>query len=78
MASGPDNIDLTPLPFSFPALGGKKVTAAFDAGRQTSDGGVLLLGASGAHTLLQRAPHAGDEIAVAPACLLEHADSTQA
>jgi len=29
--------------FSFPAIGGKKVTAAFDGGRLTSDGGVLLL-----------------------------------
>ena len=31
------------LPFSFPAVGGKKVTAAFDGGRLTSDGGVILL-----------------------------------
>ena len=29
--------------FSFPAVGGKKVTTAFDGGRLTSDGGVLLL-----------------------------------
>ncbi len=29
--------------FSFPAVGSKKVTAAFDGGRLTSDGGVLLL-----------------------------------
>jgi hypothetical protein len=29
--------------FSFPAVGGKKITAAFDGGRLTSDGGVLLL-----------------------------------
>ena len=29
--------------FDFPALCRKKVTAAFDAGRLTSDGGVLLL-----------------------------------
>ena len=28
---------------SFPAIGGKKITAAFDGGRLTSDGGVLLL-----------------------------------
>jgi hypothetical protein len=27
--------------FSFPAVRGKKVTAAFDGGRLTSDGGVL-------------------------------------
>jgi hypothetical protein len=31
------------LGFSFPAIGGKKLTAAFDGGRLTSDGGVLLL-----------------------------------
>jgi hypothetical protein len=29
--------------FSFPAVEGKKVTAAFDGGRITSDGGVMLL-----------------------------------
>ncbi|MDF0489004.1 IS1380 family transposase ISSp1 [Sphingomonas sp. S2M10] len=29
--------------FSFPAVGGKKITAEFDGGRLTSDGGVLLL-----------------------------------
>ena len=29
--------------FSFPAVARKKVTAAFDGGRLTSDGGVLLL-----------------------------------
>jgi hypothetical protein len=31
--------------FSFPAIRRKKVTAAFDGGRLTSDGGVLLLAA---------------------------------
>src|SRR5271163_2497814 len=31
------------LPFSFPAIRAKKVTAAFDGGRLTSDGGVMLL-----------------------------------
>ena len=30
-------------PISFPAVGRKKLTAAFDGGRLTSDGGVLLL-----------------------------------
>src|SRR5580698_10728589 len=30
------------LPFSFPAVERKKVTAAFDGGRITSDGGVML------------------------------------
>ena len=33
----------TLLPFSLPAVQRKKVTAAFDGGRLTSDGGVLLL-----------------------------------
>ena len=33
----------TILPFSFPAIRGKKLTAAFDGGRLSSDGGVMLL-----------------------------------
>lgn len=33
-----------PLPFSFPAVGRKKITAAFDGGRITSDAGLMLLG----------------------------------
>ena len=35
--------DDTTLPFAFPAVERKKVTAAFDGGRITSDGGVMLL-----------------------------------
>lgn len=35
--------DNTILPFSFPAVASKKVTADFDGGRLTSDGGVMLL-----------------------------------
>jgi Transposase DDE domain group 1 len=31
-------------PFDFPAVGRKKLTVAFDGGRITTDGGVLLLG----------------------------------
>jgi hypothetical protein len=31
------------LPFSFPAVSRKQVTGAFDGGRLTSDGGVMLL-----------------------------------
>jgi hypothetical protein len=31
------------LPFALPSIGQKKVTAAFDGGRISSDGGVLLL-----------------------------------
>jgi hypothetical protein len=38
--------DDTLLPFCFPAVGRKKVTAAFDGGRITSDGGVMLLSAA--------------------------------
>src|SRR5580692_8629513 len=34
--------DTIPL-FSFPAVQGKKITAAFDGGRMSSDGGVMLL-----------------------------------
>ena len=35
--------DPTCLPFAFPSIRGKKLTAAFDGGRLTSDGGVMLL-----------------------------------
>jgi hypothetical protein len=38
--------DDTLLPFSFPAVRSKKITAAFDGGRITSDGGVMLLAAA--------------------------------
>ena len=38
--------DDTVVPFSFPAVGRKKLTAAFDGGRLTSDGGVMLLSAA--------------------------------
>src|SRR5262245_47477776 len=31
------------LPFAFPAVASKKITAAFDGGRITSDGGVMVL-----------------------------------
>ena len=41
-ATPAENIDSAPL-ISFPAIHRKKVTAAFDGGRLTSDGGVLLL-----------------------------------
>ena len=34
-----------PPPFGFPAVERKKVVAAFDGGRITSNGGVMLLGA---------------------------------
>ncbi len=38
--------DGTTEPFGFPAIGRKKVAAAFDGGRLTSDGGVMLLAAA--------------------------------
>lgn len=38
--------DDTTLPFSFPSVRGKKLTAAFDGGRLSSDGGVMLLAAA--------------------------------
>lgn len=38
--------DDTIEPFIFPAVGGKKLTAAFDGGRLTSDSGVMLLAAA--------------------------------
>jgi len=41
MAGWPNRAPL--LPFLFPAVSRKKVTAAFDGGRITSDDGVLLL-----------------------------------
>jgi len=42
----PAMLEDTLLPFSFPAVERKKVTAAFDGGRITSDGGVMLLAAA--------------------------------
>src|SRR5664279_5440665 len=39
----PAMTDNTILPFSFPAVHAKKITAAFDGGRLTSNGGVMLL-----------------------------------
>ena len=39
----PAMTDDTILPFAFPAVHTKKVTAAFDGGRLTSNGGVMLL-----------------------------------
>jgi hypothetical protein len=39
----PTDTDDTLLPFSLPSICQRKVTAAFDGGRISSDGGVLLL-----------------------------------
>src|SRR5947209_10987310 len=41
--------DDTMLPFPLPAVGRKKVVAAFDGGRLTSDGGAMLLGLAERH-----------------------------
>jgi Transposase DDE domain group 1 len=38
--------DATVEPFGFPSVCRKRLTAAFDGGRITSDGGVMLLGAA--------------------------------
>ncbi|WP_150288220.1 IS1380 family transposase [Rhabdaerophilum calidifontis] len=38
--------DDTSLSFAFPAVAGRKITAAFDGGRLSSDGGVMLLAAA--------------------------------
>src|SRR6201995_2820200 len=43
-SSHPAMCNDTILPFDFPAVGRKKLVAAFDGGRITTDGGVLLLG----------------------------------
>jgi len=44
-AATPAMTEDTLLPFSLPSVQRKKVTAAFDGGRMTSDGGVMLLAA---------------------------------
>ena len=38
--------EITDLPLDLPSVSRKKVTAAFDGGRITSDGGVMLLSAA--------------------------------
>ena len=43
VSQSPTDADDSLLPFSLPSIGKKKVTAAFDAGQISSDGGVLLL-----------------------------------
>ncbi len=42
--------DDSPPPFSFPAVRGRKLAAAFDGGRLSSDGGVMLLAAAARRT----------------------------
>jgi hypothetical protein len=44
-AATPPTLENSLLPFSFPAIERKKVTAVFDGDRMTSDGGVMLLAA---------------------------------
>jgi len=46
MRATPAMFEDTLLPFGFPAVGRKKLTAAFDGGRMTSDAGVMLLAAA--------------------------------
>ena len=41
--------DDSELPFDLPSVGRKKVTAAFDVGRISSDGGAMLLAAADRH-----------------------------
>jgi hypothetical protein len=50
--------DNTLHPFYLPAVGGKKLTAAFDGGRLSSDGGLLLLRAAERRLGLARSIHA--------------------
>ncbi len=45
--AAPAKPDDTCLRLAFPAVGRKKVTAAFDGARLTSDGGVMLLAIAG-------------------------------
>jgi hypothetical protein len=45
-AATPAMLEDSLLPFSFPAVERKKVSAAFDGGRISSDGGVMLLAAA--------------------------------
>jgi len=40
-------VEITVPSFDFPAVGRKKVTAAFDGGRLTSNAGVMLLANAG-------------------------------
>lgn len=56
------------LPLSFPAVLGKKVTAAFDGGRLTSDGGALLL------SMAERGLGICDALA---ACVVDRRDPTR-
>ncbi|MFC4594562.1 hypothetical protein ACFO3E_10235, partial [Sphingobium tyrosinilyticum] len=74
-ATPTENIDGAPL-ISFPAIHRKKVTAAFDGGRLTSDGGVLLLAQAertmGIPTNPLRANP--DIVAAADACAVKRAE----
>src|SRR5689334_6295120 len=71
------------LPFSFPAVQRKKITAAFDGGRITSDGGVMLLAqaerrlgiAARAHRPGE--PHPGARASKYEACWVSASDSAR-
>jgi hypothetical protein len=64
----PARPDYNLLPFSFPAVCRKKVTAAFDGGRLTSDGGVMLL------AMAERRPGIADRLA---RCFPDHRDPSR-
>lgn len=64
----PAEVSDSALPFSFPAVLGKKVTAAFDGGRLTSDGGALLL------SMAERGLGICDALA---ACVIDRRDPTR-
>jgi hypothetical protein len=51
------------LPFAFPAVASKKITAAFDGGRMTSDGGVTDRAAPVVIALCSRAPYSRRSLA---------------
>jgi hypothetical protein len=62
--------DDTTAAFSFPAVAKKKITAAFDGGRLTSDGGVMLLSLAERHLgiadrLARRIPDRRDPVRIA-------------
>ena len=59
-AATPAMLEDNLLPFNFPAVERKKVTAAFDGGRITSDGGVMLLAAVEKRTRHRRPARAVD------------------
>jgi hypothetical protein len=62
----PMTIDDNLMPFSLAAVRRKKITAAFDGGRLTSDGGVMLL--AGRNALKSPTSLRGDRRSTRPSC----------